>query len=230
MHSLILLPGMMCDHRMFAHQTGALNKDYEVSVADFSNHHSMEAIAADILKTAPERFSLGGLSMGGIVAMEIIAQAPSRIEKLILMDTNPRAELDAVKQNREPQIAKALNGQLLEVMRDEMKPNYLADGPDKIAILDLCMEMAMELGPEKFEAQSRALQTRPDYQGVLKSFEQPSLVLCGAQDRLCPVERHELMHELLPNSQLEIIEGAGHLPTLEQSAKTTGLIADFLRN
>ena len=69
--------------------------------------------------------------MGGIVAMEIYSQEPNRIEKLILMDTNPKAELDEVKLKREPQIREVNKGKLLEVMRDEMKPNYLAESENQ---------------------------------------------------------------------------------------------------
>lgn len=93
-------------------------------------------------------FALAGLSMGGILAMEILAQAPDRIARLALLDTNPRAELPEVQARRAPQIDAVQAGRLREVMRDEMKPNYLVDGPGKQAVLDLCMDMAMDLGPQ----------------------------------------------------------------------------------
>lgn len=228
MQNFVLLPGMMCDERLFAPQLAEFSSNYNMIVPAFRNENSIEAMAVNILKNAPDKFILGGLSMGGIVAMEIMKQAPQRVSKLIFFDTNPKAELEAVRQNREPQIAKANVGQLLEVMRDEMKPNYLADGPKKKAILDLCMDMAMDLGAQVFESQSRALQSRPDYQKTLNTISIPTIVLCGREDRLCPIERHELMHELIPNSQLEIIEGAGHLPTLEQPENTNAHLKSFL--
>lgn len=113
-------------------------------------------------------------------------------------------------------------------MRDEMKPNYLTEGPGKQAVLDLCMEMAMDLGPGVFINQSRALRDRPDRQEVLRGVSVPTLVLCGREDRLCPIERHELMHGLIPGSTLEIIDGAGHLPVLEQPETTTAALARWL--
>ena len=105
--------------------------------------------------------------MGGIVAMEVLAQAPDRVERVALLDTNPRAELPEVQARREPQIARALQGSLAKVMRDEMKPNYLAEGPDQKAILDLCLDMALSLGPDVFARQSRALRDRPDQTAAL---------------------------------------------------------------
>ena len=108
------------------------------------------------------------------------------------------------------------------------RPNYLAKGPGKKAILDLCLDMALSLGPEVFASQSRALRDRQDRQSVLAAFKGPGLVLLGAEDRLCPRERHDLMHELMPQSRLVIVDGAGHLPTLEQPVETTAALRRWL--
>jgi pimeloyl-ACP methyl ester carboxylesterase len=225
---VILLPGMMCDARLFAPQVEVLSKRGPVTVADVSGHGSMTALAAAVLADAPPVFALGGLSMGGIVAIEMVRQAPQRIAKLCLMDTNPMAETDAVKSRRSPQIDKAQAGQLDHVMRDEMKPNYLTDGPLRDAILDLCMEMALDLGADAFVRQSDALRDRPDQCDTLRCVTVPTLVLCGREDRLCPVARHTLMHELVEGSVLEIIEGAGHLPTLEQPQHATAALVRWM--
>ncbi len=144
------------------------------------------------------------------------------------MDTNPLAEQDEVKARRAPQIAAAKAGELYRVMREEMKPNYLTDGPRRGAILDLCMAMAMDLGSQVFINQSKALRDRRNQTETLRAFTGPALILCGRDDLLCPVERHELMHDLIPHSTLEIIENAGHLPTLEQPEETTAALSRWL--
>jgi pimeloyl-ACP methyl ester carboxylesterase len=109
-----------------------------------------------------------------------------------------------------------------------MKPNYLAKGPGKQAVLDLCMAMALDLGPEIFARQSRALRGRADRQAALAAFKGPALVLMGAEDRLCPLDRHQLMHALMPQSRLVIIEGAGHLPPLEKPDETAAALRRWL--
>ena len=109
-----------------------------------------------------------------------------------------------------------------------MKPNYLATGPGKQAILDLCLDMALSLGPQVFASQSQALRDRPDRQEALAAFKGPALVLMGAEDRLCPRDRHDLMHELMPQSRLVIVEGAGHLPPLERPVETTVALRRWL--
>ncbi|WP_431300555.1 alpha/beta fold hydrolase [Tabrizicola sp. BL-A-41-H6] len=226
MTPLVLIPGMMCDARMW----GGIDATLGVPVI----HHlptdadSMPALATLFLRDAPPRFALAGLSLGGILAMEILRQAPARITRLALLDTNPRAEAPEAQARRTPQIARAHAGDLEGVMRDDMKPNYLAPGPRKIEILNLCMDMAMSLGPETFARQSRALRDRPDQQATLAAYKGPALILMGAEDRLCPLDRHQLMHELMPQAHLQIIPGAAHLPPLERPTETAAALRDWL--
>ena len=219
---------MMCDERIFSPQIEELSKNLEVTVADISSFPTVRELASDLLKTAPKSFSLLAHSMGGIVAMEIYSQEPNRIEKLILMDTNPKAELDEVKLKREPQIKDVREGKLLEVMRDEMKPNYLAESENKSSVLDVCMDMALSLGPDVFINQSRALQKRADQLNTIQSMNIPVLIMCGSEDKLCTVERHEMMHNMISDSDLKIINNAGHMPTLEQPRETTEVLKEWL--
>ncbi|WP_071674038.1 alpha/beta fold hydrolase [Nioella nitratireducens] len=230
MTPIVFLPGMMCDARLFAPQIAALSGRHPVTTMPLGNAASMGQLARGILAVAPPRFALAGLSMGGILAMEILRQAPDRVARLALLDTNPRAELDAVKARRAPQIEAVRAGRLQEVMAEAMIPNYCTDSPRRPQIEALCMAMAMDLGPQVFINQSIALRDRPDQQETLRAFDGPALVLCGRQDRLCPVERHELMHGLLKNSRLEIIETAGHLPTLDHPERTTAALTRWLED
>ena len=223
-----MVPGMMCDERIFSPQIEELSKNLEVTVADISSFPTVRELASDLLKKAPKSFSLLGHSMGGIVAMEIYSQEPNRIEKLKLMDTNPKAELDEVKLKREPQIKDVREGKLLEVMRDEMKPNYLAESENKSSVLDVCMDMALSLGPDVFINQSRALQKRADQLNTIQSINIPVLIMCGSEDKLCTVERHEMMHNMISDSDLKIINNAGHMPTLEQPRETTEVLKEWL--
>ena len=216
----------MCDARLFAPQIAALPR--RVIVPSLTGAATILDLAARILSEAPPRFALGGLSMGGIVTMEMVHQAPDRIERLALLDTNPLAERPEVQAGCAAQIAAAREGRLEAVMRDEMKPRYLAPGPNTAEILDLCMAMALDLGPDVFVDRSVALRDRADRQATLRDVRVPTLVLCGRLDRLCPVERYQLMDRLVPNSVLEVIENAGHLPVLERPAETNAALSRWL--
>ncbi|WP_254899034.1 alpha/beta fold hydrolase [Thalassococcus arenae] len=219
----------MCDARLFGPQIADLSRQYPVMAAPITGGDRIEEIASGLLDALPKRFALAGLSMGGIVAMEIVRRAPDRVTRLALMDTNPLAETPQQAAARDPQIVRAKAGRLDEVMAQELKPNYLAPGPYRSEILALVMDMARGLGPDVFARQSRALQRRRDQQGTLRKIRVPTLVLCGEHDALCPVKRHVFMAELIPHAELVVIEGAGHLPTLEAPDATTDALRVWLK-
>ena len=224
---LVLLPGMMCDARLFLPQIVALSREVSVQVAPTCLGDTVEVMARHVLAGAPDRFALAGLSMGGIIAMEVLRQAPTRVSRLALMDTNSQSEMPNVAAAREPQMVRAKSGRLEDVMRTEIA-NYVAPGPNRPEVLNTVMQMAMDLGPDVFIRQSRALQRRPDQQGTLRRAKTPTLVMCGEHDVLCPIRRHEFIAHLMPNATLQIIPDAGHLPTLEQPNAVTDLLRRWL--
>ena len=218
---LVLLPGMMCDARLYWPQITDLSRDHAVMVAPITEGERIEEIASALLDALPVKFALAGLSMGGIVAMELLRRAPERITRIALMDTNPLAETPQSAAAYEPMIIGARSGRLDEVMRGFMRPDYLAPGPGRMAVLAQVFAMAQDLGPEVMIRQVRALQRRRDQQPTLRRCKVPALVLCGAQDTLTPLNRHAFMAELIPYARLEVIEDAGHLPTLEAPEAVT---------
>lgn len=229
MEPLVLVPGLMCDAGLYGPQIAALSRSRPVHVACIADAgDTIDAIAHAVLAHAPPRFALAGLSMGGIVAMGIIAAAPERVTRLALLDTEPFAESEKVAGIRQAQMARAQGGDLEGLYREEILPHFLAEGSARTDILERCLETALALGPAVFARQSRALLGRPDRRESLQRVAVPTLVLCGAQDRLCPVKRHTLMHELVPGSRLAIVEGAGHLPTLEAPQAVNAALVQWL--
>jgi pimeloyl-ACP methyl ester carboxylesterase len=176
---------------------------------------------------ATKKMPLKQLSV--VTCMEIIRQEPDRVTRLALMDTNPLVDPPEKAAQRKSQINRVMAGALRSVMRDEIKPNYLCQASKSHDILNICMDMAQDLGPEVFQDQSSALQNRPDQCNTLQSVNVPSLILCGENDQLCPVSRHILMHDLISGSRLEIIPRAGHLPTLEQPELTNRKLEEWLK-
>lgn len=225
---LVLVPGMMCDARLYAAQVEELSRERSVMVACATQGERIEEIASDILMACPQKFALAGLSMGGIIAMEILRRAPERVTRIALMDTNAQAETPQSSAGYEPMIVGVKAGRLNEVMRGFMKPDYLAPGPGRMDVLALMAEMARDLGPEVFLRQVRALQKRRDQQATLRKCKVPALVLCGAHDGLTPVKRHEFMAELIPYAKLHVIETAGHVPTLETPGEVTKALRDWM--
>ena len=225
--SLVLLPGMMCDARLFAPQVEEIGAYIPVSVADFTTQSTIADMAKSVLDNAPETFALAGLSMGGIVAMEVLRQAPERITHLALLDTNPLAETDKVKAGRAPQIARAKGRELAAMMADTFIPRY--HGVEECHLVSsVAMDMALDLGPLVFAQQSVALRDRPDQTETLKAHSPRTLILYGSEDKLCPPSRHELMAELMPHATVVRIDGAGHIPTLETPEVVNAALRNWL--
>jgi pimeloyl-ACP methyl ester carboxylesterase len=227
--ALVLLPGAMCDARVFAPQLARFSRERAVMVAPVTGGDRIEEIASQLLDVLPRRFALAGLSMGGIVAMEILRRAPERPTRIALMDTNALAETPASAADYEPLIIKLRAGQLEEAVTALIRPEILAPGPGRPAVIRQMVTMAEALGTEAIIRQLRAIQRRRDYQAVLRKAQLPALVLCGAHDRLTPPRRHELMAELIPGARLEVIGEAGHLPVLETPEAVNAALDAWLR-
>src|SRR5664279_6061613 len=122
--SLVLVPGLTCTARLYGPQIAALWPFGQVAVADHRRDADMAAIAARILKDAPPRFALAGLSMGGYIAFAMMRQAPERIAKLALLDTSARPDLPEQKASSEKFIAMAQAGKLHDVV-EALTPKFL---------------------------------------------------------------------------------------------------------
>lgn len=227
---LLFLPGMMCDARLFAPQSEAFEPVYDVRVAELSGAASITQLASHILQDLPQgTVNLAGLSMGGIVAMEMVRLAPQRIARLALLDTNHLADPPERRQIRDTQIAAVRGGALRQVIVEEMKPNYLAARHrDNRELLALLIDMAMGLGSDVFVEQSLALRDRPDQTGTLKAVSAPTLILHGAEDMLCTPQRHRDMAALVENARLMPISDAGHITTLENPVAVNAALTGWL--
>ncbi len=228
---LLLLPGMMCDHRLWRHQVDALSAGGErlIQIGDLSSSDTVARLAESVLSQAPQRFALAGLSMGGIVALEIWRQAPDRVERLALLDSNYKSDPPERRLLRDEHVRRVRDGELAEILRDELKPNYLAASHrGDLELLDEVLAMGLDLGPEVFTRQSLALRDRPDSTATLPGIDCPCLVLCGDEDLLCPPERHEEMQRAIPGAQLVIVPQCGHLSTMEQPDAVNLALAHWL--
>ncbi|QBF32782.1 alpha/beta fold hydrolase [Thalassococcus sp. S3] len=226
---VVFLPGMMADARVFDQQIRMMSTERVVTVAPITLGERIEEIASSILPHLPARFALVGCGMGGIVAMEILRRAQERVARVALMDTDPLAETPQAAAEREPLIVGARAGRLDAVMAETFKPDHLAPGPGRMDVMATLLTMARDLGPDVYVSQSRALQRRRDQQSTLRKIKVPAMVLCGEHDGLTPMKRHSFMAELIPKAKLRVIEGAGHLPSLEQPHATLDALRDWLR-
>jgi len=224
---VLFLPGFMCDSRLFAPQVEALRgHGIEAYHGDLCGAASVTRLARQVLAQAPPHFALVGLSMGGIIAFEILRRAPGRVTHLALLNTTPRADANGPARKR--QLARIARGEVADVMREDLKPQYLAAPNRTPENLALIMAMAERLGEEVFARQTLALMNRPDSEALLSEIGCPTLVLAGAEDTVCPPALHESMAREIPGATLRVLERCGHLSTLEQPARVTALIAGLV--
>lgn len=212
---IILLPGFMCDHRLFGpliEQLEAAGRSW--SVAPLTGSDSVAGMAEGVLEDAPSRFALIGLSMGGIVALNIARRAPERLSHLALLNTTPFE--DRISDTRQDHLRRLLNGEMEKILRDEMKPNYMHAENATDALLDMVLDMGKTLGERVFTRQTMALMTRDNQVETLSHIPCPTLVLTGEQDPLCPPSIHQFMAEQIQTAHLALLSQCGHLSTLEQ--------------
>ncbi|MEP4051312.1 MAG: alpha/beta hydrolase [Litorimonas sp.] len=217
---IVFVPGFMCDGQLFRPQIEALNsKSLSYSIAVMTEERTFREMAERILETAPENFAIVGLSMGGIIALEVIKLAPERVTHLALLNTTPHE--DKSIQQRKAHIQRVREGELETIIRDELKPRYLSPSTSKTTLMPLVTKMGETLGLDVFIRQSVALMIRKSKLDQLSDIHCPTLVLTGDDDTLCPPSIHLQMSERIPNSHLEILPNCGHLSTLEAPEAVT---------
>ena len=226
---LVLVPGLLCTEALFARQIAALRDVTSITIADHTRHDSMAGIARDILAAAPPRFALAGLSMGVIIAHEILRQAPGRVERLALLDG--RAELDNAdtRASRRSYLEMARSGRFMEITRDHILPKLIHPARLKdAALVQTIFDMAEATGPAAFLRQETALLDRDDYTALLPEIRCPTLVVVGEADAITPVPMVQRMAQAIPGARFEVIADSGHLTTLERPAETTALLKAWL--
>ncbi|HUA23898.1 MAG TPA: alpha/beta fold hydrolase [Steroidobacteraceae bacterium] len=225
---IILVPGLLGSPRLYAEQIPALWRVGPVTVANHTLDDSMGAIARRILASAPARFALAGLSMGGYICFEVLRQAPKRVARLVLLDTSARADTQEQSAQRRLQIEMARTRGLGEI-GDGLFPRLVhARRWGDESLRRTCRAMERDVGVEGFINQQTAIISRPDSRPGLAAIRCPTLVIVGDSDVLTPPERAEEIANGTPDARLSVIRDSGHLSTLEQPAAVTRSMVEFL--
>ena len=226
--ALLLIPPILCDARVFEPQITALSQDGTVQLAYTKGGERIEEIASQTLDNAPQRFALAGLGMGGTIALEIFRRAPERVLRIALLATNVQSDSPDVAAMREPLIIAARAGRLNDVVESELMPAHLEPTAHRLAITHILKDMAADFGMSAYVKQVRAMQRRKDQQDILRKIKVPALVLCGENDVVNTLRRHEFVAQMIPYAKLELISEAAHLPTLEQGAAVTQALRTWM--
>ena len=222
MPTAVLIPGNMCDARLWRGGSDALRSTlkrhgvHKVVDADTMSDRTIAAMATRALDATLGSLLVIGFSMGAIVALDMARQVPERVAAMVLIGLNAGPDLSDRAALRPAQQAEVRAGGLERVLVEELKPNYLGEGNrHNTALLALLHDMGMGLGPDIFIAQSEALRTRNDLRPALAGFNRPVLLACGTEDLLCPPAWHRQWAGMTADARVLEVAGAGHMLPLE---------------
>ena len=227
---ILLVPGLVSSPRIYAPVVPALWRFGPLTVANHVRDNHMALIARRILAEAPPRFALAGHSMGGYITFEIMRQAPERVAKLALLNTQARADTPEATARRRTMMARAKGGEYRGVL-DELFPGFVHPSRREDADLRrLVHDMGEDVGVEGFVRQQEAIVSRPNSRPVLATIKCPTLVLSGDEDNTIPNALSVEMGDNIHNAKLVILPNCGHLPQVEQPEATAKALVEWLRS
>jgi pimeloyl-ACP methyl ester carboxylesterase len=227
--TLLLLPGTLCDERLFVRQRRALRLMARIEVGNLHTLDEPAAWVARLLERLPPRFSVAGFSLGGLLALEILRQAPSRVERLALVASNARgASLRG--QRRSAQLWRRWRvGGPQGVMQDAL-PQYFPKPAQRRRHRGLIADMARCTPGPAAKAQFQWAAARPEGRSVLSGFAGPLCVVSGMRDKLCPHAWQQEIVAIHPRAQWTALPRVGHFLPLEASAPLSRALTHWLQS
>ncbi len=211
---LVLLPAMGCDGQLWARQVVDLSDVAHPELGDLTVDDTLAGMAARVLAHAPPRFAVAGVSLGGYVALEMVRQAPDRIDRIALFGTR------ATMQTRPRTVGE--QGMLATAPHADPMLTPIISGP--------VQAMAERVGAEVFERQQRALLARPDIDPAIAAVHMPTLVAVGDRDRICLPDDARELADRIPDARFHVLRQCGHLAPMERPGEVTMLLRDWLRD
>lgn len=239
---VVLIHGYPFNRSLWDEQVAALSSSYRVIAPDLrgfgdtdasSGPATMNRMADDVARLMDHlgisQAVIGGLSMGGYVALAFYKQFPSRVRALVLADTRAQADTEEAKQTRVQQAEKALSEGMAGIA-DAMLPKLLT--PETVSkrpeIVKRVRDMMLKTKPEGAASALLGMAEREDQTPLLSKITSPTLILVGAEDAITPVADSEKMHNAIAGSRLVVLENAGHVSNLERSEVFYRTFKDFL--
>ena len=229
MDPVVMVPGMGSDRAVWQPVVELLSSDIECHVGDTLSDGSIAGMAARILKTAPSKFALAGVSMGGMVALEIMRAAPDRVIRLFLCDTNAGPDTTEHTKNREKTNAAMLATDDLSKLAAPYI-DYMVHPKADSRVRDALMQMTLRVGAAAYVRQNKAVMARSDLRSILPTIAVPTTIVVGADDLMTPPAFSEAIRDAVPGAAMHVIPECGHLPPIEKPDVVARLIREWLRD
>ncbi|MBX3645798.1 MAG: alpha/beta fold hydrolase [Rubrivivax sp.] len=226
---LLLLHGLLNDERVWEPVAAQLRGDADIRIPNLRRQHSIARMARDawaaVADVPPEvPVVLAGFSMGGYVAIQMLAEPARRAAALALVDTSTRpeaAENLPVREATMVGLQRDLQAETLAILRRGLHPAHLDDA----GLVATALRIMRDVGADAATGQLRAIIGRADHRALLARLDLPTLVLCGRSDQVTPLALSQEAAALIPGARLEVVDEAGHWTPLEQPQ----IVADALR-
>jgi pimeloyl-ACP methyl ester carboxylesterase len=228
MPTLVLIPGLAANAVMWRAQLAALAAREPVVSDVHMQHASIEAMATALLQQHPGPLLLCGASMGGMIAMEAVRQAPGRVAGLALLGTTASPETPDMRVLRENAIALFSQGRVAEVIEPNVAFAFHPDNARNQALVGAYLQFVLAAGAQQLIRQNRAVIARPDARLHLPQVRCPVLVLCGEADQLTPPAQSREIAALCPTARLLMVPQAGHMLTMEQPKFVNAALREWL--
>ncbi|MDE3722206.1 alpha/beta fold hydrolase [Nocardiopsis sp. N85] len=242
-YPILFVHGHPFDHTMWEPQVRALaGRGFRVIAPDLRGYGrstvvpgvtTMDAFARDqdalLEHLGLDVVGVVGLSMGGQIALELCRLFPDRVDCLTLAATNPYAETEQGRAGRRA-MARRLRVEGMGGYTDEVLVGMMTEANVRAlpAVADHVRAMMYAAPPEGAAAALEGRAQRPDHVPLLRRISAPTLLVAGQEDVFTPPDFTEAMHVRIPDSVVEIIEGAGHLPNLERPQRFNEVLRRFL--
>ena len=228
MTPILFVPGLLCSAEIFQAQAAALWPLGPTTVASTLQGKTIGEVAKKILETAPPRFALAGISMGGYICLEIMRQAPDRVARLALLDTTARPDTPEQTAQRRLTLEQARTGDFLSTALASLTSLVHPARRRDTALQDINERMARAVGLEGFARQLELIISRPDSRPSLAAIAVPTLVLVSDADALTPVDRAQEIAEAISGSKLVVVPECGHLSTIERPHEVSSALLDWM--
>lgn len=228
MTPILFVPGLLCSAEIFEMQAAALWPLGPTTVASTLEGDTVREVAKRILETAPPRFALAGISMGGYISLEIIRQAPERVARLALLNTTARPDTPEQTTQRRLTFAQARTGDFLSTALASLTSLIHPARQGDVSLRKINARMARAVGVEGFARQLELIISRPDSRPFLSAIAVPTLVLVGDADALTPVDCAQEIAGNISGSKLMVVPKCGHLSTIEQPHQVSIALLDWM--
>ena len=224
---VVLIPGTLCDERIFHRQKYALRGIADVTTVGYSDLGRNADWAATLLAQLPQRFCLVGFSLGGLWALELLRRAPERIERLAMVASNA-VGADATIQRKTARLWRLWRVLGPGAVAQCVKPEYFHHKLQRRRHAKMVHDMALSTDSKVAHAEFNFAASRPDGHADLARFSGPLLIVSGAKDRLCTPAMQRSMVMAQPNALWVELPRVGHFVPLEASPRLSDALRQWI--